>query len=593
MITRSKRLRIANFVANLLQMAGHIRKTQKIFEVTLTDDQYLQVNTIMCMCVLVSLALCLTFTIQSYIEKEMRDVARKDLIRFEKLAKEAVQAADAKDMFISSLSHEIRNPLNTINGGVQYLLEAAVGKEASQTQVLQNIGLSSRVLLNLVNNMLDAAKLRSDKMEIACVESNFENVLKSVIAMNDEALKKKNIESQIEIDQNLLEILWLDPSRLVQILMNLLSNAVKFTSLKGKINIHIQWCSPEESRKNLIQPIQDYLHGRFENNVPGNEAGLEAATEEDYKAADEDCSLQIIQPFNFPKPENFLIKKRNSQSPTSPQKSSHIMIQKVPMQPAYKESDKGFLKVQVSDSGCGIPFEKISKLFTMFTQAHASIESMTGGTGLGLWICKQLCQRMEGEIKVYSKLNTGTTFVFYIPIHNENVKSPVSLGNMPAAAPVVEKKTRALVVDDYSFNRTLHKLLLEREGVHVTLACDGKEAVDRYREMENGYFDFIFMDVQMPVMDGFSAARAIRGLELEEDRKKTDIYFISGEYYDVNEIIKEFRVKGAGGNMDEVGIRCLRKPIEVEMVKKIVAKFVGSSSGSLSAGSAGGSLSLS
>jgi len=229
-----------------------------------------------------------------------------------------------------------------------------------------------------------------------------------------------------------------------------------------------------------------------------------------------------------------------------------------------KEEDSsniaGFLKVQVSDTGCGIAKENIQKLFEMYIQADHTVSSNYGGTGLGLWICQQLCHKMQGDITVYSQLNVGTKFVFYIPVNNnlQNNSEEVSF----------HKGVNALVVDDLDFNRDLHKLLLEREGVQVTLAHDGQEAVNKYKEKGEDHFDFILMDLNMPIMDGFVATREIRKCEAENKRRKIMIYFVSGEYFNDHQVTE--MLKNSGDFKDTTDIQFLRKPIEVDILAKIV-----------------------
>ena len=233
---------------------------------------------------------------------------------------------------------------------------------------------------------------------------------------------------------------------------------------------------------------------------------------------------------------------------------------------------KGFLKVQITDSGCGIAAESIPKLFSMFQQADNRIANIHGGgTGLGLWICKELCQKMGGDIAIYSDLNKGTSVVFYIPVNNDYL-----VEDSPVNASPSEAMLRALVVDDYAFNRNLHRLLLEQEGVYVTLASDGQEAVEKYKVQ--GGFDFIMMDVKMPEMDGFAAAKKIREWEYVRKEKKVDIYFVSGEYFNEDEVMAGLRTKGGASEM--VGIRCLRKPVDMEVIRKLVEKYKLDSKGS-------------
>ena len=104
--------------------------------------------------------------------------------------------------------------------------------------------------------------------------------------------------------------------------------------------------------------------------------------------------------------------------------------------------------------------------------------------------------------------------------------------------------------------------------MEVELACDGREAVERYQSKEEGYFDFIFMDIQMPGVDGFEAARLIKKYEREQGHKGVDIHFVSGEYFnaeDINEKIGE--VPGAEKNGE---VSCIRKPVSVQYIRRVL-----------------------
>jgi len=226
---------------------------------------------------------------------------------------------------------------------------------------------------------------------------------------------------------------------------------------------------------------------------------------------------------------------------------------------------EGFLKIQITDTGCGIDESDLSKLFGMFEQANQGPRPVHGGTGLGLWICKQLCHKMKGDITVYSKKDEGSSFVLYIPVDNKQVNSTMVLNKSPHS----RERLRVLVVDDYSVNRYLHKLLLEQEGVQVSVACNGKEAVEKYKAHMNDPYDFIMMDVQMPVMDGFVATKLIREWEADNNKNKVDIYFVTGEYFNEEEVMAGFRHRGGLNEQ----IRCLRKPLGSEMIHRIVAQY--------------------
>ena len=228
------------------------------------------------------------------------------------------------------------------------------------------------------------------------------------------------------------------------------------------------------------------------------------------------------------------------------------------------QNDKtGFLKVEVLDTGCGIAEADLPKLFTMFNQVHnRNLTSSHGGTGLGLWICKQVCEKLGGDITVYSQVNQGTRFVFYIPINNQ----PLAARGLNLMRNNLQKGVvRALVVDDFAFNRDLHKLLLQQEGVHATLARYGKEAFEKYKAQGSEFFDFILMDVQMPVMNGVTSAKEIRSWETKNGIRNVDIYFVSGEYFNEDDVLAGFKTQEKGA--EAVGLRYLRKPVDIKMLK--------------------------
>ena len=162
------------------------------------------------------------------------------------------------------------------------------------------------------------------------------------------------------------------------------------------------------------------------------------------------------------------------------------------------------IRVEIRDTGIGIPADKIEQLFSSFSQADASISRRYGGTGLGLAICKRLVQLMGGSIDVQSQPGQGSMFRFTVRLGRATAPLPV-LPDTPASAEVV--KLKVLLAEDNKINQMVGIRLLRKLGVAADLAENGEEAV---AAAERNAYHLILMDVQMPSMDGIAATQAIR-----------------------------------------------------------------------------------
>lgn len=170
------------------------------------------------------------------------------------------------------------------------------------------------------------------------------------------------------------------------------------------------------------------------------------------------------------------------------------------------------LHVSVQDTGVGIPSDRIALLFDAFQQADSSITRRYGGTGLGLTISRSLAQLMGGDAGVHSQLGVGSTFWFTALL--EPARSPVTSKALPAPTPAPSHwaALHVLVVDDNPLNRTVAEGLLHSVGLQVETAEDGAQALALLQARTASHFACIFMDVQMPVMDGLSSTEALRRL---------------------------------------------------------------------------------
>jgi len=575
-VSSSKKVYIFNSFLCIIQNFGHIMRIQSIFRVTYTDEQQFQIFTLGIVSFMYIILSWVLFGFQKYIETNLWQVAQLNYIKAENITKELVEAVESKDKVISSFSHEMRNPLNALNGSIDFLLK--VVKESSYLKVLQNAKLSGEVLLNLVNNVLDAAKLKADKLDIVYSEENPHEIIKKALSINSQNMIHKNISSAAFIQKNVPQKLYMDSSRVLQIILNLLSNSIKFTKEGGKVNMYVNWLSNLSSKEKLLQPFlweqESEESGPFER-LSKTDGIILGPSHSESPTKDEDID-EFGRGEKINRFKNILYLKDNRKKYVLTDVDKHnsqmrnqynIIDLDYPLISSKFEErdnergDKGYLKFQITDSGCGIAQDNIPKLFTMFSQLENVETSRNEGTGLGLWICKQLCNKMGGDIKLFSQINGGTSVIFYIKADSEIPSSSV-----PHLRRINSDKLRALVVDDYAYNRDVHKLILEREGVEVSVACDGLEALEKYKAHEEGYFNFIMMDIQMPKMDGLTAAKEMSKFNAENHRRATDIYFVSGNYYSKNEAI-------GSQNSELENIQFLRKPIDLGNVRTIVHKY--------------------
>lgn len=201
--------------------------------------------------------------------------------------------------------------------------------------------------------------------------------------------------------------------------------------------------------------------------------------------------------------------------------------------------------VSVKDTGVGVPEDKIGRLFQRFSQVDGSITRRYGGTGLGLSICRQLITLLGGEISVSSELGKGSRFEFWAPAP-ETAQTGIEVAPTTDDEPPegdMGQPMRILVVDDLNTNRELVRVLLEAVGQEVEEADSGAAAVSS--AMTRPY-DLIFMDLQMPGMDGFAAARAIRALESENCQ--TPIIALSA-----NVLPEHLKASSEAGMNDHIG----------------------------------------
>ena len=208
------------------------------------------------------------------------------------------------------------------------------------------------------------------------------------------------------------------------------------------------------------------------------------------------------------------------------------------------------VEMRVRDTGIGIPPDRLDRLFKKFAQADASTTRKYGGTGLGLSICRELTEIIGVDIRAESTVGEGTTFIVRLLI--ARVGDALALEAEEAAPRDWDAGAlRILAAEDNSVNQLVLKTLLSQVGIDPMVVSDGAEAVEAWREHD---WDLILMDVQMPVMDGPTATRAIRELERAKGRARTPIIALTANA--MAHQIAEYRAAGMDGFVS--------KPIDIE-----------------------------
>jgi len=365
----------------------------------------------------------------------------------------AEAASQTKSSFLANMSHELRTPMNAIMGMTHLALED--GLPPRQRDYVEKAHESARNLLQILNDILDVSKIEAGHMAIEQVEFELGSVVGEMADVLGLKADEKGLQLLFSAGPDLPTRLVGDPTRLRQVLVNLGSNAVKFTD-SGEVLVRLELGASE--------PTDD---GRIE------------------------------------------------------------------------------LHCFVRDTGMGLSTEQISRLFQPFMQADSSTTRRYGGTGLGLVICRQLVERMGGRLWVDSEPGRGSTFHFTarfglcpqpaggeappeveglmakmlasggIPVRAGRTGNRVSASRPREIPPELNEKVRdrlagarILLVEDHPLNQELAAELLRRASMDVVLAHNGKEALERLAD--DGPFDGVLMDCQMPVMDGYTATRRLR-----------------------------------------------------------------------------------
>ena len=223
----------------------------------------------------------------------------------------------------------------------------------------------------------------------------------------------------------------------------------------------------------------------------------------------------------------------------------------------------GGVELAVSDSGIGIPADRLESIFDSYEQASASTAREFGGTGLGLAISRELAMLMGGRIWATSVLGIGSTFRLWLPLPFE--ADPLEEPAPPSSTVVDFESLRVLVAEDHPVNQEVIRLMLEPLGIKPIIAGDGRAAVEAWRQAD---WDLVLMDIQMPVMDGLEAVALIRAEEARAGRPPTPVIALTANA--MSHQIEEYVAAGMSG--------CVAKPLEFALLVEAMSAALGGAS---------------
>lgn len=339
---------------------------------------------------------------------------------------QAEAASKAKTSFLFNMSHDIRTPMNAIMGFTNLLAKYQNDPER-RTDYIHKIEESSQVLLSIINNVLEMARIEKGAVQLEESIWDAKTFNDTLFTIFEDMMSQKGLHFSRSINV-MHKNVFCDPTKLREIFLNIVSNAYKYTPEGGKIDM------------NTVE-------------IPSDREGY------------------------------------------------------------------AMFRTVITDNGIGMSKEYLPHLFEEFSREHNTTQGRVEGTGLGMPIVKRLVEIMEGTIEVESELGVGTKVTVTIPHRIADTCAIVSHKGVDVDPSLFHGK-RILLVEDNELNAEIAIEMLKEMGFIVEHAYNGQECLDKLDSAPADYYNIILMDIQMPIMDGYEATRAIRALH---DYEKANI----------------------------------------------------------------------
>jgi len=514
----------------------------------------------------------------------------------------AQEASEAKSMFLANMSHEIRTPLNGIVGFTELLKDTGLKEE--QGEFVEIIEKSSENLLEIINNILDLSKIESNKLEIEDIVFNPIDEFESAVEVYAVRASEKHIDLGCFIDPELEHPIKGDPTKIKEVVINLLSNAVKFTSSAGTINVDIRKIDSEQDGITRVRfEVQDSGIGvTSEQKARIFEAFSQADTSITRKYGGTGLGLTISSRFIelmggqldlHSEPGEgttffFTIDFEEVETLNESIKGSYSSINALVIESIHKtKRQEKYLKEYLDYYGVSYTtFKDMNELETLQRQVNYDLVFVDYdyATEEELLAYGKLPQSLILLTKSYfmkkiDSLNLNIFKTLYEPLNTSKVK--LVLENYHAAsfnanrvkkinrkkfnAETSKFKANVLIAEDNIINQKLIKRTLEDLGLSITIASNGLEA---FQKRKDGNFDLIFMDIQMPFIDGVEATQEILDYESDYNQPHVPIIALTAN------ALKGDRERFLEAGLDEYTTKPLVRSEIVSLLNHFLADYI-------------------
>ena len=547
---------------------------------------------------IVTLGLFLLFTLDAFV----LSIFNRQLHVAAKTAEEAQQAAEvankAKTDFLSTMSHDIRTPMNAIIG-LTTIAQKNIGDPAAVGDCLNKVSMASNHLLTLINDILDISKVESGKLNLSPVTFSIVETTSNLVNLSQPMVKEKNIDFSFRINRMEKEYLYADQLRLNQVFINILSNAIKYTEPYGKVSVDMKEESgekentvrltyvvsdtgigmSEEFMSHMYQPFSRQVDSRV-NTIQGTGLGLTITKKMvDMMGGTIDCKSKEGEGTTF----TVIIDVPVSDRQLDDMKLDPVDVLLVDDDEILLETAKDTLeslgaKAETAASG-EMALEMISERHIAGTNYSVVILDWKMPGMDGIEVIRRIRQIAGDDLPIllisaydWSDIEdeakaAGANGFVSKPLFRSTLYDRISelLGTVREKTEAEEDNSdiagmHILVAEDNDINWEIISVIMQMYGIECERAENGRLCVDRLASCEKDRFDLVFMDIQMPVMNGLEATKAIR--VLKNWAKDIPIIAMTADAFSEN--VSECLAAGMNGHIS--------KPIDVKLVLKEIRK---------------------